>query len=382
MSNPKISKLLAITNNNDTSNLEEIKSVMKTYIASPWDAINKKIYNGNLYNQYRKEYNDKFASNIPESDLCSSKDPDPKSEINRYKGLLCKSHSGNLFEHSQWAALHILKWHDDKDPIMDGLDLETTLIAAFFHDIGKGGDCIKTTENGETWLDIYSKEKYNGEGEANHPIHCSNMILGKKDFIINCKNDHKINIKNLIEKEYPDVKIKDIALAALMHWEFGKLNIPGGNADDKVQTYLTIFNESCKTIEIEPSEQLLKLCIAVACADIAAGSNKRLLPNVGGITPADEVWLGIDPFVSYGMDKKYLVYRKSILDAFGTMSQFETMKGSGTKHQSPSLHSSRRSAERRSLSKHSRRRRGRRSLGGQRRTRSNNRRNKRTIHAR
>jgi len=381
MNNPKISKLLATTNSDDdTSNLEEIKSVMKTYIASPWDAINKKIYNGNLYNKYRKEYNDKFASKINESDLCSSKDPD--SEINRYKGLLCKSHSGNLFEHSQWAALHILKWHIEHDDVMADLNLETTLIAAFFHDIGKGGDCIKTTENGETWLDIYSKEKYNGEGEASHPIHCSNMILGNKDFIIDCETKHEINIKELIEKEYPEVKIKEIALAALMHWEFGKLNIPGGTADDKVKTYLTIFNESCKTIEIEPSEQLLKLCIAVACADIAAGTNKRLLPNVGGITPADEVWLGIDPFVSYGMDKKYLVYRKSILDAFASNGIMGT--SGGAKHRSPSLHSTRHNAVvRRTRSARSRRRsrRGRR-IGVKRITRGNNRINKRTISSR
>ena len=64
--------------------------------------------------------------------------------IKNYKKVLCQGHSGNLFEHSQWAALQILKWYIDKDPIMDDLDLETTIVATFFHDIGKGGDCINT----------------------------------------------------------------------------------------------------------------------------------------------------------------------------------------------------------------------------------------------
>jgi hypothetical protein len=333
-----INNLLSTSSSgNADSELTQIKEIMKTYIASPWNAVTRTIIDQGEYNDYLKDYKTKYEEGTDNNNLklCQLNTEDDK-ERNVYKQILCQSHSGNLFEHSQWAALQILKWHNDKDQIMEGLDLKTTIIAAFFHDIGKGGDCVKSCKtNGNCWFDMYSNDKYDKKGDAVHPTYCSEMILGKIPFIVNCDEENKktINIKNLIEKEYPGVEIKEIALAALMHWEFGKMNIPGGTADDKVQTYLTIFNESCKTIEIEPSEPLLKLCIAVACADITAGTNKRLLPNVGGITPSNEVFLGKDPFVFFGMDTKYLSYRESLLKAFNDRRTENPPKVGGISHQ-------------------------------------------------
>lgn len=310
-----IRKLLS-KQNSDISELERIKRVMKKYIASPWDAINKIVLDKNKYNEYLNEYKEKYEPEIDNYNLklCSLNTDDVS--IKTYKQILCQSHSGNLFEHSQWAALQILKWHIDKDPIMEDLDLETTIIAAFFHDIGKGGDCNQTCyEKNICWFDMYSSSKYDKKGETAHPIYCCDMILGKRPFIVNCSNNEKIYINKVIGYEFPRININEIALAALMHWEFGKLNMIGDN-ETKIKNYLDTFFDSCKIIQITPSIKLLKLCIAVACADITAGTNKRLVPSVDSIIPADEVFLGKDPFVFFGMDKKYLSYRENLLKAF------------------------------------------------------------------
>lgn len=329
MANDRIKQLLSTSSNGDPE-LTTIKTIMKQYIASPWDAVNETILDEKQYQTSLNEYKTKYENGTDDTDLklCSSNTDDEK--IKHYKQILCQSHSGNLFEHSQWAALQILKWHIDKDPIMDGLELETTLIAAFFHDIGKGGDCVYSCNtNGFCWFDMYSNDKYNKKGDAVHPTYCSDMILGKIPFIVNCTTKETINIKELLLKIYPDLNIEKIALAALMHWEFGKLNIKNDYEEEtKINNYLDMFFNSCQTLELDPNDELLKLCIAVACADITAGTNKRLLPSVDGIIPEKEVFLGKDPFVLFGMDKKYIDYRQRLIDAFNIREK-KSMRGGG-----------------------------------------------------
>jgi hypothetical protein len=58
-----------------------------------------------------------------------------------------------------------------------------------------------------------------------------------------------------------------------MHWEFGKLNYTGIPLEEKLKKYNKSFNEYCQKCGLKPS---LKLCIAVSCADIAAGTDARL----------------------------------------------------------------------------------------------------------
>jgi hypothetical protein len=56
--------------------------------------------------------------------------------------------------------------------------------------------------------------------------------------------------------------------------------------------------------------------MAVSCADIAAGTNRRLLPSVNEIIPAKETFVSTDPWVLFGMDKKYVDYQKAVLKAY------------------------------------------------------------------
>jgi hypothetical protein len=56
--------------------------------------------------------------------------------------------------------------------------------------------------------------------------------------------------------------------------------------------------------------------MAVACADITAGTNRRLFPNLNGIVPAPERFIGKDPWVIFGMESKYLEYQEKVLAAY------------------------------------------------------------------
>lgn len=311
--NANIKNLLSIDVSKN-SNINKIKKVMKEYIASPWNAVNNKILSKQEYNNY---YN-KLKKNKPNlnNNFCKIKVNTSKNI--EYQKRLCQSHSGNLFEHSQWSALQIIKWYNEKDPIMENVNLRTAVISAFFHDIGKGGDCKKTCKN-VCWFNMYASNKYNKKGDYVHPEYCGDMILGKIPFYIKCNNcntDCKIYINNVIEDLFPDINIKEVALAAYMHWEFGKLNIPGKSEDEKIKIYLDTFKDNCIKVELEPNEKLLRLCIAVSCADITAGTNIRLLPSVNNIEPAPKQFLGKDPWTLFKMADKYLEYQQKVLDAY------------------------------------------------------------------
>jgi HD superfamily phosphodiesterase len=54
-----------------------------------------------------------------------------------------QSHGGNVYEHSVWSAMQVKQWSEQKNPLMHGVDIDTAMVSALLHDIGKGGDCIK-----------------------------------------------------------------------------------------------------------------------------------------------------------------------------------------------------------------------------------------------
>jgi len=316
--------LMNTTSLNNTSNLTKIKKIMKTYIASPWDAIDKHIMNTSEYNGYVDNYKKLVGTNLNTKSLCQSK-INASNKRYPYQMRICQSHSGNLFEHSQWSALQIIKWFNDNDPIINHVDMKTAIVAAFFHDVGKGGDCIQSCKKEVCWLNMYADAKYNHGGDSIHPSYRSDMILGLKPFRIKCNGscnaNCEINIKTVLEKTFPSININEVALAAEMHWEFGKLNIPGKEESEKINTYLSNFKLACQKCGVKPSETLLRLCIAVACADITAGTNRRLLPNVNGIIPANEEFIGKDPWVIFGMEAKYLEYQEKVLAAYKLLHQ-------------------------------------------------------------
>jgi hypothetical protein len=291
---------------------QKLDTNLKSYIATPWDPNKNKLI------QPEKYYDILKSKGYNLNEVCSKQ---IKSDD---KGIVCQSHGGNLYEHSRWSALQVIQWIEDKDEITDGLknvnDIGTAIVCAYFHDIGKGGDCI---------TDMYSPNKYHGHGEHTHPKYSGCMILGKTDGICEgkneyniCKNDKKesININNLIKKLYPNVNIKVVALTAFMHWEFGKLNIPNGELDKKIEIYLNEFKDYCKICDLTPNVYLLKMCILIACADISAGSNKRL--HLKNQEIPKQNYISKDPWEAFKMNERYLFYRKKVLE------QFESSKSS------------------------------------------------------
>jgi len=332
---PDIKLLLNNNLTNDRNHqIVRLKKLLNKYIATPWG------YNDNI-EEYWKKLNFAKQSFAIES-YAREKDPElshindlcrnPKDFNNIYskhpenfsdkEGRLCSAHGGNLFEHSQWSALQVLQWFDKGDTLVEDLDLVTCIIAAFFHDIGKGADCI---------YNMYSDDKYLKKGDRSHPDFCGDVILGIKEFN-NCETVHntKINIKELITNYFPTVNIQEIALSAYMHWEFGTLNqaylVP--NLQDRYKNYVKTFIKYAlkvgyrldkiikdrKNIAIELLTEL-KLCILVACADITAGTNIRLKEDYEEII-LPQIYPAYDPWVLFGMDKKYIEYRNGLIDYF------------------------------------------------------------------
>jgi hypothetical protein len=316
----KIKKLLTDQTFDDENSINKLKRAMALYIASPWNGVDKRIMSPNEYdNLHKVNYGYECSDKNKGDDL--------------YKKL-CQSHGGNLFEHSQWSAIQIIKWFLDKTDIMDDVNLNSAIIAAFFHDIGKGGDCIHTctkcestnskecelkTNTSNCWLDMYSKNKYEEKGDEYHNIESGDVILGKKNFKITClvkKENEEISIQKLINDEYAHLKVnyKEIALAAYMHWEFGKLNIP--NLQYNATEYIKTFLKFCAHCMVIPNEQLLKMCIAVSCADIAAGTNVRIKDSTYGIKVAEQNFLSKDPWTDFGMDQNYKSHRNNVIEEF------------------------------------------------------------------
>ena len=281
-----LNKEIDINNNHP---MIKLKYLLKQYIIADNDLekINKAIKEYSSFNEMKHI-----------NDLCKSNKEEHKK--------LCNTHGGDLFEHSQWCALQIIDWFKNKDPLIENLDLETCIISAFFHDIGKGYDCI---------YNIYDKKKYNGKDHNIHTKYSGDIILGLLNAKV-CENVYTIsfNIRKLINLYFPNVNIKDIALAAYMHWEFGR-NI------SLEQTYYKYVKKFIKyslrvgyTLNQIPSLlPQLKLCIITSCADIASGTNIRLL-NYDIV--AEQKYPNNDIWIKYHINKKYINNRKELINYF------------------------------------------------------------------
>jgi len=295
------------------SDIKEVMANMVNYIASPYNFKTKQVFPVDEYMNIMKKFETEFPGQT-DKDLCNS--TENKQEHEDYK-ILCKIHAGDLYDHSEWTALQILKWFLESNTVVSDLDLDTPLIAGFFHDIGKGGDCHSTCMNNTCWLDIYSTKKYEGEGESVHPVYSGEMLLGKRLYKKCGTSGIEIDIHSILQKAFPHCDMKKVALAAYMHWEFGKLNIPGTDIKSKCKVYLDLYKKYCKTCELDYKDPyLIKLCIAVACADISGGVNTRLLPSVKDIKPKDKKYYSKDAWVLYGMENKYLELRNILLTQF------------------------------------------------------------------
>jgi hypothetical protein len=60
----------------------------------------------------------------------------------------------------------------------------------------------------------------------------------------------------------------------------------------------------------------LNYVLLLPVQSVTAGTNRRLQPNVNGIVPANEIFIGKDPWVIFGMEAKYLEYRDKVLAAY------------------------------------------------------------------
>ena len=335
----KIQCLLTADMHNDICNIHpkilDLKIILQKYISVPWNCTKNALM---LRNEYIESIM-KMNTPLNCENILSCKDCTTRVNDKTY----CQSHGGDLFAHSQWTALQIILWFNENNEIIRGLNIDTAIICAFFHDIGKGQDCI---------FNMYSSDKYDKRSDSVHPEYCGDVILGKKN-IRKCKSsdsalDEYININNLLKTEFPNININIVAITAYMHWEFGKLNI--GKDEDlhvRLNTYMQTLYKNCNENNILFNMDILKYCIAISCADITASTNKRLIhhlnihefdkndnnttydflnvnPDISGlyeskfknITVAPQVYASYNPWESFNMVNKYKVYSDKLIKTF------------------------------------------------------------------
>ena len=266
-----------------TDELQDVKTQLTKYIATPWDSSNRKLY---TLDQYNKE-----CKNC--QGVCKN---------------CAQAHAGDLYEHTQWTMGHIFMWFENNEPETQGLDLATCIVSGFFHDVGKGYDCL---------YDMYHPDKYNKKGDHTHPTYSCDLVLGKINFNRCDDSNTEINIRKVISDNFPHISVELVALASYMHWELGKINIRNEfSEEEKYTTYLQKFREGCNYCSITPSVYALRVCLLVAAADIASGSNKRLPKTIKGRPILKENYIGFDPWVVYGMDLNYKKYISDVIERF------------------------------------------------------------------
>jgi hypothetical protein len=275
-----------------------------------------------------------------------------------------KSHGGDVLEHSQWTELQVRIWIRDNNALYKAINNKAeyekiVIAAAFLHDIGKGGDCIKSCMKNKEgrencFYDTLSNKKYQNqsvqrmeathEGDRVHPQYSTAVMTGQIPFYLTCEDDidtrQKLDIDELL-KELNVSQWKPALFVIIdMHWEFGVINVSPSKDKyvlrQKYWDYIKKFVDSCERvgsiidIRIKPTADLLAACILVACADISAGVNERLrdkshpesfVPNKYPRPMAEVYTDTLNPWVSFGMGERALEYQQGVLSLFAEICQ-------------------------------------------------------------
>lgn len=224
-------------------------------------------------------------------------------------------HSGNLGSHARWTMATISWWKDTSCPIVNGVDENEARLAALLHDVGKGGDCVRSCTIDGCWKDVYSPLK----NPDNHPTRCGDIIMGRAKYVINCQTRETFDLNRYIITQFPNIDVRRIGVAVYAHSDLGPVNMPPydmGSMVEKYIAYLNKFYDHCEKCGIEPSESLLRLCLAVQAADIRGTTNRHLRSDPrrnDDLHGSYESHVPKDPWLAYEMDKRVLWYHQAIL---------------------------------------------------------------------
>lgn len=241
-----------------------------------------------------------------------------------------QNHGGDLLEHSLWAEHQTQMWIESEHPIAKHAIPRLAIAGALVHDIGKAGDCERVLSKGRWYFDVYSEAKYNGRGDRVHPEFSADYISGKRKFFTtcqcksaaaHCRARRTIDPQLLLEELGVGDLRAEMVVVVQLHWEFGVINV--GDAADVPQRcieYVDKFRKACAVNGVRPSLELLCTCILVSCADIAAGTSKRMRAGSCSLTgldlPTVDRYTSRDPWVAFGMDKNAEGYKRVVMRAY------------------------------------------------------------------
>lgn len=209
-----------------------------------------------------------------------------------------RHHAGDLYEHSWWAAMSVHRWKRKRHRLTEGVALEEGMLAALLHDVGKAGDCV---------FDTAQAGKYGpGTTAKAHVVRGGDLLMGRAPYVIECSSGVSVDLVQMVRESHPSLDPRRLAVTSYMHYDFGLLR---GQGDHAFEDYVLKFRTTCKDCGLRPSLSLLKLSIAVSCADIAGASGKRL-------EGPKEKYESFDPWHKYGMNKDAVQMRDQVIKVY------------------------------------------------------------------
>lgn len=261
-------------------------------------------------------------------------------------------HPGDTFEHSAWSEKAVEMWFDNCDEWVQGLNRKTAAIAAYLHDIGKGGDM-----------------EYRYLWKESHPEVGFKQLLDQKDFNYLSNSDFekvkkdayaKIPTPNSPEPAVSlpkDIKINEfdftkwfrehnvnsdeqklIAITVGIHYQFGLVlkeisEIEKNKSTDTKENIFKKFLDKLKDLTKETNyncgiitEEQVKLAIMIGAADLRGTDEVDYPSKVIGTLP-DKITIpegkikfknGEAPYDLYGLEVKGKKIRKEILNYFNS----------------------------------------------------------------
>ena len=193
-------------------------------------------------------------------------------------------HQGHLFEHSMWVALNSEQISDQR--MFRQIPKDIYLIAGYLHDIGKSGDCTKTS--------VYKGfDPHDPQSSICNFIYSNNDLLGMRYYDLpdhpekgyEYLKGYRTYKQFTLTDETKDIYLQDweqmfdrlevsefhrkiIRIAVATHWYYGDTIRKSGGIADFVRKIEMFYNDEFINQDIKTFFRVITFVVAISLADI------------------------------------------------------------------------------------------------------------------